>query len=206
MALPSTPLLDDFSRPDENPLSNQGRWVVPDTDFPGPGQLVSQRLIGPGDSTSTLYYWSPLPSLRETEAWATVANAQAGTTFWIATRLRDVGGTAALDGYLFQSTIGTVTIRKLVDGGFVTLSSRSFARAAGDVLVFRSVGNVHTAYAVRGISVIQIGSSVDSDYADGYVGVGLFGNVGTLQNFGGGALGVPGPARAPRALAGWSGG
>ena len=78
-------------------------------------------------------------------------------------------------------------------------STLSQELAAGDTVLLRAKGSVLEAWRHDGSAWSRLGSVVDTTYpASGFVGVGLRGTTGRLDDFGARALGAP-PATAPSA-------
>lgn len=53
---PTTPILDDFNRPNENPLSYGGRWTGDYSGLTGPLKLVSNQAAGQSSITTDSYW------------------------------------------------------------------------------------------------------------------------------------------------------
>lgn len=201
MALPATPMLDDFSRPDESPLSWGGKWANADTSLVGSIDLVSQRAVGGEDIG--FRYWTPLPNLVDSEVYVELRTV-GGSTYTLI-RAGGVGGAGALDGYVLSINSSTLTLSRLDNAVFAAnLGSRAFVRQAGDVVVLRAVGPTITVYVVRAGSVIQALSGSDKTYTSGFIGIGSESSSTAFVNFGGGSLNpIADPRRQPPVLSGY---
>ena len=98
----TTPLLDDFNRPNENPLSGAGSWAKADASSQGI-QLLNNRVTLAAGGLAR-YQWTPEGIDGDVEVWARYAGA--GMDDGAAAELvivTDVGGSNQLDGYALRA-------------------------------------------------------------------------------------------------------
>jgi fibronectin type 3 domain-containing protein len=188
---PTEPLLplDDFNRANEKPLSSV-RWG---DGVAGSGErsmkIVSNQLAGDRSTTTTAWWKSPQYG-PDSEAWATIATLPGnGNGFRLYTRIQSPGSSAA-DGYflyfLQQSGTDTVTIYRMTNGALTSLVSVSREIGVGARLLFRAQGPALEAWVQESGSWTRVSRVTDSTYAAaGYVGVGIRGKTGRLDDFGG---------------------
>ena len=196
-----SPTLDDFNRPDELPVS--GGWsgaVGVNGSAEGCLKVVSNQLAS--NETTTCTGWrSNTQYGPDTEVWTKIGvlpgreqpHPPQG-------RLQQVGGTG-YDGYMLRtnqlSGADEVALERIDNGVFVrrtTLTGSSPPATRS----FSASGLHHRGLAQRRASWSRIGTTSDSTYAGpGYVGIGLRGLTGRLDDFGArGGSSTP-PARPP---------
>lgn len=192
-------MLDDFSRPDESPLSQQGNWAVIDTVFTGVMSLSNRLMVGTGTGAGSDYaamYRTDVPDVADCEVWLRWSNsASDGYLFW---RLQQLGGSNAFDGYglVFSDSAGTVY--RYTDGVRSSLGSYTKASTDGDLVIVRAVATTFTVYILRPTTgaLIQARSVSDSTYTTGRIGAGA--DAGPdFRNFGGGIIDSLVPAAHP---------
>lgn len=193
MALPSTPMLDDFSRPNESPLSRNG-WANLNSAFTSFLTVTSntcQNNDGQADAGSFLP-----TSYIDTEVWAVVG---VGGTFAILSRVKDGGGSNTWDG-IFAS-INSTAVRLFSFSNAVptpiTAQVTISATQPGDTIVLRSVGITHTIYRVSGNSVAQLLSGSTTVFPSGQIGLYISTGTNSISKFGGGAIDSVSPAVYP---------
>lgn len=191
MPLPSTPLLDDFSRPNENPLSGNGNWAQIDTAVPNNLLISSLRLTSSSGFADA--YWVPLPNCSETEVFGTVVVFSTGE-FRLWARLVQLGGSNQVDGYLASITSSAVSLFRETNASPVSLGTVSATNLGGDTFVLRVVAYTLTVYRIRSNDVHQVISATDTTRlsSSGKIGIGVSGQTGmSASNFGGGDLNIP---------------
>lgn len=207
----TTPLLDDFDRPDENPLSGGGNWSKADASS-NVIQLVGNRVTLPAQtSILSLYQWVPQSLDGDVEVWATLRGALddgAAADLGIVT---EVGGTNQMDGYVLRA-VNTFSfagwqIRKRTNwGGVQVLAQAGFSgggASTGHVVLFRREGNVLQGWRSKdgGATWALEISATDSTYSAGFhIGLGFSVAVATSpswDDFGGGAIAPPPPPGPP---------
>jgi hypothetical protein len=191
------PILDDFNRADENPLSDAGRW----TNGMNGGEvglyLVSNELGCTRTTTCTAWrnnaQYGP-----DAESWARIATLPgAGNHIRLYVRVQSPGS-SAVDGYMLRTnqSSGTdqVFLERLDNGLITTRLTMNQELAVGDTLLLRAVGSTLEAWRHDGIAWARLGTLADSAYAAaGFVGVGLRQTTGRLDDFGGRTYGGPPP-------------
>lgn len=186
MAFPTTPILDNFNRPDENPLSGGGAWISPLISGSESLSLVSneiKRLTTDwgGSLYDTLY--SP-----DQEIYITITNIVGDSKISLYLRLQKP--TTPLDGYTLDyfHNLNLARFTRRDAGVIVQLGSLvTLTLQVGDVLGLRIQGTTLEGF-VNGNS---IGSRVDSVLgSSGYLAVEAGNTSFTLDNFGGGVIGT----------------
>lgn len=183
-----TPILDSFDRANENPLSDGGKWS---NDVLGSGEsglkIVSNQLACSYASTRTAWRndqrYGP-----DTEVTVTVdTKPGVGNVVRLYARLQ-TPGSASFDGYelrfLHNSGTDQVLIERVDASVFTTLRTVDQELTAGDELKLRVIGSSIQAWRYDGLSWSEVGEVSDSTYTGrGYVGVGLRGTSGRLDDF-----------------------
>lgn len=190
MALPATPLLDSFSRPNESPLFWDGAWLPLDTALLA-NMRVNNNAVGQADVQFNYRYWTPGDTFLDSEVWIETISV---TSFRLLLRLSSLGGTTAVDGYMGTVTNSQVAIEELNNAARTTISSIvANTTAAGDRYVFRAVGNLLTLYRVRsGAVLLLVSCPMVTIHPAGRLGLGQNGSTGqSYRNFGGGSLTDP---------------
>ena len=98
-------------------------------------------------------------------------------------------GSLAVDGYMLRTNqlAGTdeVYLERVDNSSFVRLLTVGQELAVGDTLLLRVGGSTLEAWLKRGSSWSRLGSVTDATYPGaGFVGAGVRGTVGRLDNFG----------------------
>jgi hypothetical protein len=187
MALPSTPLLDNFSRPDGNLTIAQG-WTKPDPAFLGTLSIVS-RLVKSDVSGIDMLYWNR-DTFGDSEAWVTV-NVSSGS-HGVCTRV--TGGAGATVGYAWwwrSTSGGQLVLSRITNTSLVTniLSTTAWASNTGVQLLLRTVGGTITGYAKQsGGDFVQLSQVFDSTHSSGFVAMFASDATVRLANFGGGTI------------------
>lgn len=187
MPSPTSPWLDNFDRPDENPISYGGRWQ-PLTAATVTLRGLSSNLTPVGTSGSAR--WGPL-TLTDSEVWVEVADAMTGgsSQMSVAARTSDFGTT--WDGYILQHLAATMDMSVVTNGSLTSLGSVSGVPtpATGDrvALVIQGTQLEAWRYSAGGVWTKMIEKS-DSTYSSGAIGVflGQPGGSVTVGLFGGG--------------------
>jgi RHS repeat-associated protein len=101
------PLLDNFNRPDEDPLSGGGNWAQTDSGgWPTPMRLLNNSATR-GTNTSASYWTQMSFQGGEGSVWARSGNLGVGGAPGVGIALyKEVGGASAADGYEFRRTAG----------------------------------------------------------------------------------------------------
>ncbi|HET6624048.1 MAG TPA: fibronectin type III domain-containing protein, partial [Gaiellaceae bacterium] len=203
------PTLDDFNRPDEFPIAGQwsGATGVNGT-AEGCLKVVSNQLAS--NKTTTCTGWrSNTPYGPDTEVWTKIGVLPgANNHIRLKARLQQVG-TTGYDGYMLRTNQLTgpdeVALERIDNGVVVRLLTLNRELAAGDSLMLRVKGSTIEAWHNDGTTWTRLGTTSDTTYAGpGYVGIGLRGLTGRLDDFGarGGSATSPGAPTGLAALAG----
>ena len=182
------PILDNFDRPNERPLSPQ-RWG---DGVLGSGErslkVVSNQLAS--DRTTTTTAWWKTPQFgADSETWATMATLPGnGNVFRLYVRLQ-TPGSSAVDGYMLMYTqasgTDSVAIYRLTNGTATSLGSVGREIGPGARLLLRAKDTALEAWVQEGSTWTRVVRVVDSTYSGaGYVGVGIRGKTGRLDDFG----------------------
>ncbi len=195
MAGPASPLLDDFNRADENPLSDGGSWInkllTTDVNL----KLVSNQVLATSAARCGAY-WA---AAADSEAFLTVATLPTsdGVGLW----LRVIHpGTANVSGYMawYEPSAPSLAIWRVTNGAFTRIAIQtSPAFATGDKLWFRASGSSLVLATFHGGVWADQLTVTDTTYAGGYIGI--FGGANTtwrVDDFGGGAVPTSGPRGA----------
>ncbi len=198
---PTPPLvsLDDFNRPNETPLSDQGRWTNAVNGGVENGLHVNSNQLACTATTTCTAWRSNVQYGPDVEVWTRVT-VLLGTNNHIRLygRLRQPGS-AAYDAYLLRTNqlAGTdeVYLERIDNGAHTRLATINRELAVGDMLLLRVEGSTVEGWLNDGSSWTRLGTANDSTYpAAGYVGIGLRGTTGRLDDFGGRTMGVTPPA------------
>jgi hypothetical protein len=205
---PLAPVLDDFNRPNENPLSWGGRWAPTDTGPWTPLQLLSNKATHQAGSLSSDSHWTAQAFDGNAEAWGYATGGGASGIAWAVGLLREVGNSGAADGYRFRIEVstggGTYTLRRFNDG--VTpqqpLASQSGAPTGnpGYLLIRRNGSNVEGWRSADGTTWTLAVSATDTAYTTGmHLTFGITDNshsqILSWDSVGGGVLATPLPGQ-----------
>ena len=205
-AAPATPLptLDDFNRPDENPLSDLGRWSNGILSSGENGLKVVSNALACSRTTTCTGWRNDAQYGPDVEVWATLTTLP-GTSNSLRLNARvQQPGSSANDGYelrtIQQTGTDQVLLERIDNGTLKTLLTLNQELAVGDTLLLRVRGSMLEAWLYDGASWSRLGSLTDTTYpAAGYVGVGLRGTSARLDDFGARKQGAPRPPGAPSA-------
>jgi hypothetical protein len=181
------PVLDNFNRPNENPLSGGGSWGSGASSSERCLKVVSNQLAS--DKTTTCSAVRVAPFGADVEVWTRVTVLPgAGNQIRLNARLQQPG-TTTYDGYMLRTNqlSGTdeVYLERIDNGAFVRLLTVNRELAVGNTLLFRVEGSTLEAWIKSGSAWSLVGSVDDSTYATGgSVGIGLRGKTGRLDDFG----------------------
>lgn len=198
-AAPSAPLndppvVDDFNRPDEQPLRDGGRW----SNLTGGYELkvVSNQLACSVSSTCT-YWRNDVRYGLDQEVMVTVA-AKPGHNNWLRLFVR-LQQPTIFEGYALRYQDNTngpdqVTLERVTAGAPATLASTTDELFPGDRLRLRVVGPTLEAWRTNGGAWTLIASASDSTYLGvGYTGVDLRYPNARLDDFAAASLREPVP-------------
>jgi hypothetical protein len=183
------PTLDSFNRHNENPLSDAGRWSNGIIGSVETGLRVASNRLACTKTTTCTAWRNNSQYGADTEVWARITTLPgANNQVRLYARLQQPGSSAH-DGYMLRTNqlSGTdqVLLERIDNGAIVNRLTMSQELAVGDVLLLRVTGSTLEAWLRSGIVWSRLGSVVDSTYSGaGYVGVGIRGKTGRLDDFG----------------------
>jgi hypothetical protein len=192
LVLPVEPLpnpLDSFNRANENPLSGGGTWgrgIIGSAERSL--KVVSNQLASDRSTTATAWKNNAQYGA-DCESWATITTLPGnGNAFRLYVRLQ-TPGSAAADGYmlLFTQSSGTdqVAIYRLTNGTLTVLQTVNYEVGVGNRLLLRAKGTALESWVKAGSTWTRVGRVTDTTYSSaGYVGVGIRGKTGRLDDFG----------------------
>ncbi len=200
LVLPVEPLVvvDSFDRANENPLSDAGRWSNAVNGGVETGLQVSSSTLACGVSTTCTAWRNPTQYGPDTEVSTRIATLPGvGNAIRLYARVQ-APGSSAYDGYMLlaNQASGTdqIVIHRITNSSLTTILSVGQELAAGDVLLLRAKGSSLEIWHNAGAAWSRLGVVQDSTYAGpGYVGVGLRGTSGRLDDFGARTIGAPPP-------------
>lgn len=187
MPFPTTGILDNFNRADENPITG---WTALFNGF----RVVSNAMKGTTAGSNFAYY-SAATYGPDCECYMTIATkVPTGGAMAVLARLVDTGSIGTIDGYILNVAVAagtdTITIQRLDNGVGTTLgSSISQEVSNGDSIGIECIGSsISCWYKASGGSWTNLGTRTDSTYtAAGRVGVSTTTDTSeSFDNFGGG--------------------
>jgi hypothetical protein len=190
MAFPTTGILDDFNRADENPLSFGGKWAArAGTASDSQLQIIS-NVVAWGAAAGALgsRYWADSTFGPDCEVYATVTTLSGTAADYVRMWLRlDTPGASAENGYMMQwsnDANGCRIFKENTRESYTQLAQAAAARfTTNDQIGFEAIGTALTVYK-NGVSVLTI---TDATHAGaGNIALGIRNNVTRLDNFGGG--------------------
>lgn len=188
---PSPSILDNFNRPAESPVTQNGNWASTGING-GAGARVSQNSLR-GFPSGGGYSFRVLPYRGgDMEAAATVA-VKPSTNHHLSVFISlQSAGTAAWDGYELRGKVlsGTDTweIRRIDNGVATVLATKALEIATNGSMLLRRAGtNVQFWWKPSGGSWAQQLTAADTAYQWGMIGAGGLSS-GALDNFSGGSL------------------
>ena len=196
------PVLDDFNRGFENPLSDSGRWSNGANGSAEAGLYVPSIWLACSKTTTCTAWRSNTQYGSDTEVWARLSVLPGDNNqLRLYARLQQPG-TTTYDGYMLRTNQlpGTdqVWIDRVDNGAFVNRLTVNQELVAGDILLLRVQGQTLEAWRHDGTAWSLLGFVNDTTYgAAGYVGVGLRGTIGRADDFGARTLGTPPPDTDP---------
>jgi hypothetical protein len=198
MPFPTTVIIDDFNRADEDPLSNGGKWSLGPGDSPMPTTLrvvsnkcAADAATGDGNAYRNDQNYGP-----DTDVYVTVSGPDLAVTVTLYLRLANVGVNTS-DGYGVQFLMGSnqVIVYRLDNMVYtqlgVTVTGQAFA--SGDQLGIQMIGSTLKGYRKPTAgSWTEIVSRTDSTYTTaGKIGLQLAATSDRIDDFSGGTANVP---------------
>lgn len=171
MAFPTTSVLDDFNRADEDPLSQGGAWT-------SIAEVGGMEIISLQASPTLNFAGSYRGSYADVEVFVTLSTfvaAIAETS--ITTRYQDAGGASPIRdsrrrGYQFTANETAYSFTRMDDGatGSALIASTAWPGgniADGDAIGLSSIGSAHVLYLSRGGGAYtQINTATDGTYTN----------------------------------------
>jgi hypothetical protein len=194
-AFPTTGILDNFNRADENPLAN-GTWTCPSQTGAGGLSLTSNQANSTFGSADC--YWSPSTFGPNSEAFVTIT-VPSGVCVALHLRLNNPNS-SSLNGYWYEwcgvagAGNDTFTIYRIDNGSFTSIAAGTQEVSSGDSIGAEAIGSsLKMYYKAAAGSWVQVVSVTDNTYSgSGRIGLHLEDTTERADDFGGGtvALGV----------------
>jgi hypothetical protein len=208
---PVNGVLDDFNRPDEDPLSDGGRWITPTPNTGGSLQVISDQCAGRSATGGSEMYWHQQRWKANMEVFCTLAvKPLANEWFFLNLRINnnDTASAFVSSYFLLMTALsGTDKIeiyREQPGGGGTAVTTQlaivSQEFAAGDRFWFTAIDNVLTGYRDDGTGFAQVLTVTDTAFNnDGFISVQIKNATCRIDDFGGGSIPV-GPSQIYRTL------
>ena len=196
------PVVDDFDRGFENPLSDAGRWSNGVNGSGETGLYVPSTWLACSRSTTCTSWRNAAQYGPDVEVWARIGTLPGDNNhIRLNARLQGVG-TSTYDGYMLRTNqlAGTdqIWVERIDNGTFVNRLTINQELAVGDILLLRVQGSKLEVWRNRSSAWSRLGVVTDATYgAAGLVGVGLRGTIGRLDDFGARTMGAPPPDTEP---------
>jgi len=183
-------ILDDFNRIAESPITGLD-WGKLISGASNNLNLASNQVACNGSSTGESY-WIPKTFGPDVEVFVTVATLPGtGNAVRVHARLQQPGGAGSQDGYQIRtnqvsgSANDQVFIERIDNNAITTIATFTQELATGDKVGIRCVGTTIEAWYKSGAGAwTKLGQATDATYsADGYVGVGIRGTAGRIDDF-----------------------
>jgi Putative Ig domain len=197
---PTTPVLDDYNRADEDPVSQGGQWAPND---PRGGCCADlQRVISnqatARNAANTISYRTT-GYTGDLEAYFTIATKPAdGGAVAVVFNIQQEGSTG-WDGYFLtwdaRSDTDTLRFEKIINNGLPQpdLAITTLEMNAGDKLMARRVGSTMEAWVFQGGTWTRKLTATDGTMIGGKIGALVRGQTTRIDDFGGGGLAGPTP-------------
>jgi hypothetical protein len=208
-AIPSTPILDAFTRANEDPLSDGGKWTVPGGIAGADNaKLVGNqavRRLGAAAFDRAGAWRNDVVYTTAAEAYLTIANS-GGADGEVDVILLDEPTNK--NGYWFGATGGGFTnshnLEKITAAAGAVLQSDAVAIATGDKHLLRVTPSDVAAYRHDGVDWFELFRAADTAFRAGLrAEFNIVGNTTggqAIDDFGGGPLVVPSNTGAPNAV------
>lgn len=188
---PTTPILDTFTRANENPLSGGGNWANLNTSYGTVIKLISNTAridVASGAGS----YWTRAV-ISDFECYCTIASMQGFVG--LAARIAQPGGANTWDGYMLSSTQSNpgspapITLEKITNSVGTTIAKTPPVQFGdGLKILLRGVGPILQAWVFSSTEWVPILAVTDTTFKSGNIGLFLSLGFGfpTVTNFGGG--------------------
>lgn len=199
MTFPTTGILDDFTRANENPLSDSGSWTCPLWAGDSNMAVISDQCAAENPSNDSDAYWN-LGFNAYCEAYATVIDPTAGIPYIYACITSE--GTSDVSGYMLWLQSGSFFVDRFDDGASTEILSGSLTQAAGDSygISVDTDGTIGVWQQPSDGEWSSVGSTSDDTYTSGKIGFGWSGAgsdpLAVYTSFGGGGS-SPSPPLPP---------
>jgi hypothetical protein len=189
---PNPPLLDNFNRANENPVSQSGNWASVGING-GPGARLSSNSLRsfPSPNGGYSYRVSPYPGGNVQAAVKVTTRPSTNHHLSVLICIQDAG-TAGWDGYELRGKVLSGTdsweIRRVTNGTATVMATKSLEIATNGTMLLRRLGNTLEFWwkPSSGSWALQQ-STTDTTYMWGMIGVGGYSS-GVLDDFSGGSL------------------
>lgn len=188
MAFPTTPQLDNFTRANEDPLSQGGNWGIDLLPATGNLQVLTNLCAATIDDYCDAWRdntdYGP-----DSEAWCVVPTWEAGKAIELTVRIANPGA-AGLDGYLLHVAKPDVWEIYRIDNTSQTKLGVTVTQAVanGDSIGLEAVGTSIRGYHRSGVGAwTLIMTRSDATYgAAGFIGLVIQEDATRVSSFGGG--------------------
>lgn len=182
-------LISGFNGPDENPISEGGKWSKLDTSAGGVLRSVSGAVTS-NTSTTGESYWNVQQFGPNVECWATIAVMPTdNNNMDVSARIQQAGGSATYDGYrvrVLQLTGTDILQLTRVTNGVITNIGSGLSRdfAVGEKFGLRCIGVTIEGWYDDGTGWKLGTSVVDTTYQNaGNVAIHVRGTTGRADDF-----------------------
>jgi len=211
VSAPTTPILDDFNRADENPLSGGGNWAQVGAPCAvlgggGPLALVSNEATRIGFIGCHSYWTTSFNADQESYARISAFVPTGETELSLYARMTDPGVANGSDGYAFHLQATTWRLTEFTNGVCTTLVSGPWPLSGGLLplihvdaaalnftvgiyLWLRCEGTTIAGYTTDLLGSVQVFSVTDSAHNNaGNIGIRVRADAMAWDDFGGGNL------------------
>jgi peptidoglycan/xylan/chitin deacetylase (PgdA/CDA1 family) len=183
-----TPILDNFDRANENPLSGGGNWSMLSS---GGAQLLNNAAASSNSGTSTSGWNASFTGDVEARATVLLSTNNAGLMAHAS-----LNGAGQLSGYVWQwqgaNSPATFALYREDANAFTTLATfDGFSLDPGDQLALRVIGDAVQGWVYHLGTWQQVASATDTTYRTGKIGVRPRGTSPIIDDFGGGPVQAP---------------
>jgi hypothetical protein len=211
MANPTTGVLDDFNRADENPITGGGRWITPTPSSGANIQVISNEAGTTDSSGGSEAYWLPQRFAADQEVFATcTTKPDTGNWFFLNCRIdSNDSASAFVSSHFWVCYSGTgaggtdhIALRRFSSAfGQVDLATADISWSSGDKFWMTALGDVYTCYRDSGSGYTQELQATDTQYNQaGFISFQLKNHVVRIDGFGGGSVAPDFPRQIYRRL------
>lgn len=193
MPFPTTPILEDFNRADQNPLTTN--WTCPLFTGEGSLQIVSNQVKGNTTGSAFNNGWYDIGTYGpDCEAYYTlITRGAAGHLINLFVRLTSMDGSP--NGYFVRHILtgagaDTIRIRRIDNGVSSALGAdiTSVRVELGQKIGIQCIGDQISAYHFDGVSWNLLGTRTDGTYtSQGYIALDIQDTTTVCENLGGGS-------------------